>query len=76
METSDDFLTGGGGGGKVSIPTKKAENISRTAEPLEQVSEEGRRRRRRRQASALTSGFGEPQLGIPGLIGQRQGQGL
>ncbi len=64
-----------GGGGKVDIPTatKKAENISRTAEPLEQVSEVGRRRRRRRQASFLTRGFGEPQLGTPGLIGQQTG---
>lgn len=68
MDTSDDFLTGGGGGG-VSIPTKKAQNVSRTAEPVEQVSEAGRRRRKRRQASSLTSGFGEPQLGIPGLTG-------
>ncbi|KKN04877.1 hypothetical protein LCGC14_1093050 [marine sediment metagenome] len=61
----------GGGGGGVSIPTKKAENISRTAEPLEQVSEVGRdrRRKRRRQASSLTAGFGEPQLGVSGLTG-------
>lgn len=60
----------GGGGGKVSIPTKKAENVRRTAEPLEQVSEVGRaRRRRRRQASTLTADLGKPQLGIPGLTG-------
>lgn len=59
-----------GGGGGVSIPAKKAENVKRTAEPIEQVSEVGRaRRRRRRQASSLTAGFGEPQLGIPGLTG-------
>lgn len=59
------------GGGGVDIPTatKQAENVRRTAEPIEQVSEAGRRRRRRRQASAITSGFGEPQLGIPGLTG-------
>ncbi len=44
-------------------------NVSRTAEPLEQVSEAGRRRRRRRQASFLTRGFDKPQLGIPGLLG-------
>lgn len=70
MDTSDESLLSGGNG-KVSIPTatKQAENVRRTAEPLEQVSEEGRRRRRRRQASFLTSGFGEPQLGIPGLTG-------
>ncbi len=60
----------GGGGGKVDIPVaKKAENVSRTAEPLEQVSEAGRRRRRRRQAGALSSGFASPQLGVPGLTG-------
>lgn len=61
----------GGGGGGVDIPNtaKKSENVSRTAEPIEQVSDAGRRRRKRRQASALTSGFGQPQLGIPGLTG-------
>ena len=67
METSDDGLFGGGGG--VDIPTQKAENLKRTAEPVDQVSEAGRRRRRRRQASAITSGFGEPQLGVPALTG-------
>ncbi len=61
----------GGGGGGVDIPTstRKAQNVSRTAEPVEQVSEAGRRRRRRRQASSLTSGFGEPRLGAQGLTG-------
>lgn len=62
-------LFGGGGGVDIPTSTKTAQNVSRTAEPLEQVSEDGRRRRRRRQASALTSGFGEPRLGIPGLTG-------
>lgn len=62
-------LFGGGGGVDIPTQTKTAENVSRTAEPLEQVSEAGRRRRRRRQAGALTSGFGEPQLGVPGLTG-------
>jgi len=62
-------LFGGGGGVDIPTATKKAENVRRTAEPIEQVSEAGRRRRKRRRASALTSGFGEPQLGIPGLAG-------
>ena len=80
METSDDALVGsifgGGGSKKVSIPTKTAENISKTAEPLGQITEVGRdRRRRRRLASSLTRGFGGPQLGIPELTGVT-GQGL
>lgn len=60
----------GDGGGGVSIPTKKAENVSRTSQPLEQVSEAGRDRRRRRlQAGTLTRNFAQPQLGTPGLTG-------
>lgn len=58
----------GGGGGDVDIPTKKAENLKRTAEPIEQMSEAGRRRRRRR-AFAATQGFATPPLGMPGLTG-------
>jgi len=57
----------GGGGGGVDIPTKKAENVSRTAKPLEQVSEAGRKRRRKRQAFAATRGFADPQLARQGL---------
>lgn len=45
---------------------EKSTNVSRTAKPLEQVSDKGRKRRRRR-AFAATKGFGAPQLGIPGL---------
>ena len=66
MTESDDFLTGGGGG--VDIPTKQAQSVSRTAEPIEQISEAGRKRRRR-QAGALTAGFAPPQLGTSGLTG-------
>jgi hypothetical protein len=59
-------LFGGGDSGNVDIPTKKAENISRTAQPAEQISETGRKRRRRR-AFGMTRDLGTPQLGLPGL---------
>lgn len=66
MTESDDFLTGGGGGVDIPTATKTAENIRKTATPIDRGTEESRRRRRR-QAGALTAGFAAPQLGIPGL---------
>lgn len=64
METSDDFLSGGGG---VDLPARQAENVSRTAEVVDTGSEAARRRRQRRNASLLTRDFEPAQLGIPGL---------
>lgn len=68
MDTSDDFLTGGGG---VDIPKREAENVRRTAQPVDQVSDTAlaNRRRRRRQASFFARGFDGLQLGTPGLTG-------
>ena len=63
MNESDDFLTGGGG---VDIPTKAAENIKRTAEPAEQISDTARRNRRRRAAGTE---FSQLELSTPGLLG-------
>lgn len=65
MPESDDFLTGGGGGG-VDIPTKTAENVKRTAKPAEQLSETARKNRRRRAAG---QDLGQLQLATPGLLG-------
>lgn len=57
----------GGGDGGVDIPTKTAENVRRTAKPVDRGTEESRRRRRRQAAG--TRPLGPPQLGIPGLLG-------
>lgn len=58
-----------GGGGGVDIPSRQAENVSRTAERVDTGSEASRRRRERRRASLLTRDFAPAQLGVPGLTG-------
>lgn len=76
METSDDFLTGGGDGG-VDIPTntsREAENVKRTAKPAEQLSEEARRKRRRR-AAGVNRNDAQLKLSVPGLLGIPAPQG-
>ena len=57
------------GGGDDDMPEPvQAENVKRTAPPVEQISEQDARNRRLR-ASALTRGFSRPQLSQPGLLG-------
>ncbi len=74
METSDDVgsivssVFGGGGDDSVDLPRQKAENVRRTAEPVEQVSEKARKKRRLR-GSVLTEGFAPAKLSQPGLLG-------
>ena len=68
METSDDFLSGGGGG--VDIPSKAAENVKRTAVPAEQLSEQAKKNRRRRSGA---TDLGELKLATPGLLGVPMG---
>ena len=70
METSDDAIASlfGGGGSDVDIPAVKAENVKRTAQPTEQLSE-GAARNRRLAASSLTRGFAPPELSSSGLLG-------
>ena len=82
MDTSDDPVSlaiiggvaygatqvgkgGGGGGGQQALPTAQA---TKTAEPVEQLSEQAKRNRRL-AASSLTKQFAEPTLGIPALTG-------
>ena len=69
METSDDSLFGGGGG--VDIPTKTAENVTRTAVPAEQLSDQARKNRRRRSGA---TDLGELKLATPGLLGVPTGE--
>ena len=65
METTDDALGLGGGGG---IPSRKAAPQKRTAEPVEQLSEQAKRNRKRAR-SLLTREFQSPRLGMTGLLG-------
>ena len=69
-DTSDDFISNifGGGGGDDDIPAVKAENVKRTAQPTEQLSE-GAARNRRLAASSLTKNFAPPELSSSGLLG-------
>ena len=57
-----------GGGSSVDIPKQEAENVKRTAAPVEQLSEQARKNRRL-SASLLTRGFTPPTLGQAGLLG-------
>ena len=66
MDTSDDALFGGGGG--IDIPSRKAENVSRTARPVDELSEQAKKNKRL-AASILTKSFAEPTLSKPGLLG-------
>ena len=70
METTDDSLFGGGGGG-VDIPSKAAENVKRTALPAEQLSDQARKNRRRRSGA---TDLGELKLATPGLLGVPTGE--
>lgn len=51
-----------------SIPAVQAEQAKRTAEPVEQASEQAKINRRL-AASFLTRGFSKPKLGYGGLLG-------
>ena len=64
METDDDNLLGGG---DTDIPTKTAENLKRTAKPVEQLSSQGEEARKRRARARLPEE--ELLLSTPGLLG-------
>ena len=66
-DTTDDALFGGGG---VDMPTKAAENVTRTAVPAEQLSEQAKKNRRRRSGGTDLS---ELKLATPGLLGVPMG---
>ena len=66
METDDDALFGGGGDVDPQ-PTKTAENLKRTAAPVETLSEAGTKARKRRAARA--GAIDEPRLATAGLLG-------
>ncbi len=58
----------GGGDDDFEMPVAQAEQAVRTAEPLEQVSEQARKNKRL-AASMLTKDWGKPKLGAAGLLG-------
>ncbi len=66
METTDDFLTGGG---DVGLPSRQAENVTKTAVRQDDSSEAARKNRARRRAAIGAPGGVPPQLGTPGLLG-------
>ncbi len=68
MSISDDAIGNLLGGGDVDLPTKPVENVKKTAEPVDQLSEQARKNRRR-SASLMTQNFAIPQLSKPGLLG-------
>ena len=65
METDDDNLFGGGD--VDPIPTRQAENLKRTAKPVEQLSSQGEEARKRRARARLPED--ELLLSTPGLLG-------
>lgn len=56
------------------MPKSEAALPTKTAEPLEQLSEAGKKSRQR-AASMVTKEWSEPKLGSPGLLGQSGSQG-
>lgn len=57
-----------GGGGDDDMPAVQAEQAKRTAEPVEQISEQAKRGKRR-AASMVTRDWGKPKLGYAGMLG-------
>ena len=78
MDTSDDPINIGqdvfksiGGlfeGDGDALPSRTAEQPTKTAEPVDQLSEQARKNRRR-SAGLFSQGFAPPQLSTPGLLG-------
>ena len=58
----------GGGTDEPEMPSIQAEQAKRTAEPIEQLSEEAKKSRRM-AASMITKGWETPKLGAAGLLG-------
>jgi len=58
----------GGKGGGVDLPSTQAGNLKKTAEPVEQLSEQAKKNRRK-AASMLPRGFEPPKLSTPGMLG-------
>lgn len=53
---------------RISMPSAQAQQAVRTAEPVDQLSEQARKNRRR-QASLLTKDWSKPKLGYGGMTG-------
>ncbi len=70
MDTSDEAITSLFGGGKdgFEMPVVEAENVKKTAEPVEQLSEAAKKNRLR-AASVMTKEWAPPKLGYGGLLG-------
>jgi len=69
MSESDDPITSLFGGGKSpKMPSIKAEQVKRTAAPVDQLSEAAKKNRQR-AAAFNPRGFAPPTLGQSGLLG-------
>lgn len=69
METSDDPIVSlFGGDDDLDLPAVQAENIAKTAEPVEQLTE-AQKRARRRAAAGFAGRFTPPKLSNVGLLG-------
>lgn len=67
MDTSDDALFGGGDV-DTGLPARTAQNVTQTAERVDEGSEAARRTRARRR-SLVTRDFEPPQLSRAALLG-------
>ncbi len=70
MSAVTDIFKGLLGGGKdgFEMPVVEAENVKKTAEPVEQLSEAAKKNRLR-AASVMTKEWAPPKLGYGGLLG-------